>query len=357
MDFQIRKIWDIPHTEFAESEYQRRLRQKPVPALGEVHPDLIRFKGHFYCCFGEPRGEDSVFWERSGVLRIIRSTDGECWQTVSLGQVGRRFSITADEQLMVNQYTWVEPESGERFTHARDEMTSLDRTKPVRQSVTHLSPNGLDWHGPYTHNGYNTYRWDVTWHKGYGYCLAYCGKDFSGTLYRTADGIRWESVAEQCFPEAHRHGYEEATLAFDPADDSVCAVVRAKPVYAIIGRASAPNYDDWTWQNSKVDLEGDGKLVAAHEPLGPQMGGPKLMRLSDGRLMLAGKADASTPEANLARNEFYWVDPDRAVLTRFARFDGCQQYPGVFEHDQKLWMSCGRRGPFEVYLVTMKVPD
>jgi hypothetical protein len=33
------------------------------------------------------------------------------------------------------------------------------------------------------------------------------------------------------------------------------------------------------------------------------MGAPKLMRLADGRLLVAGKADASTGTDNLGRNE------------------------------------------------------
>jgi hypothetical protein len=43
-------------------------------------------------------------------------------------------------------------------------------------------------------------------------------------------------------------------------------------------------------------------------------------------------------------------------LTRFARFDGYMRYPGIVEHDGCLWMSCGKRGPFEVYLVRIEVP-
>ena len=65
----------------------------------------------------------------------------------------------------------------------------------------------------------------------------------------------------------------------------------------------------------------------------------------------------STETENLARNELYWVDPDRSVLTRFARFDGYMHYPGTVEHDGMLWISCGKRGPFEVYLLKVKMPD
>lgn len=322
-----------------------------MSGMGEIHPDMIRYKGHFYCCFGEPGGDDSVFVETSGALRIIRSVDGENWETVSLGEVGRRFPITTDGRLMANRYQWV-PARSDASALPR----SADRERPARQSTTYLSSDGVNWSGPYTHNGYNTFRWDVTWHKGHGYCVAYCGKDFAGTLYRTGDGKTWEIVSKEVFPPEHRGGYEEATLSFDPRDDSVCAVVRANPVCAIMGAATAPRYDDWTWRDVKVDLDGDGVLRPAAEVLGVQMGGPKLMRLSDGRLLLAGKADASTETDNLGRNDLYWVDPERAVLTRFATLDGYMHYPGVVEHEGMLWISCGKRGPFEVYLLKVKIP-
>ena len=355
---EARKIWDIPHSLAAENEYRRKLAADRMASCGEIHPDLVRYKGHFYCCFGEPGGEAPVFTEATGSLRVIRSRDGVAWESVSLGEVGRRFSITTDGLLMANRYHRVPARSdASALPRSPDELTTTDKETPARQSESYLTTDGVNWSRPYTDNGYNTFRWDVAWHKGYGYCLAYRGRDFAGTLYRTADGKTWEIVAEEVFPPAHRHGYEEATLAFDPRDDSLCAVVRAKPVCAILGTATAPRYDAWTWRHMSVDLDGDGVLRSLNEVLGPQMGGPKLKRLSDGRLMLAGKADASTDTDNLGRNDLYWVDVRNAALTRFAALDGYMHYPGVVEHEGMLWISCGKRGPFEVHLLKVAIPD
>ena len=48
-------------------------------------------------------------------------------------------------------------------------------------------PNGR--HCP-AHRG-DTDGFDVTWHGGKGYSLAYWGKDLAGTLYATDDGKAW----------------------------------------------------------------------------------------------------------------------------------------------------------------------
>lgn len=335
-----RKIWDVPRSPIADAVYRGKLARGERGPFGEVHPDLIRYQGYWYCCFGEPGGGDEVFWEQTGKLRIIRSRDGKQWQTVSLGDVGRRLSITADGKLMAHRYGWVKGE------------------ERVRESITYLTENGLDWSGPYTDNGTNTFRWDVAWHKGYGYCLAYCGKDSAGTMYRTPDGIHWEEISRENFPEQLRGGYEEAALAFDPETDTCTCVCRVKDLCAIVGYAEGPDYSDWTWQNARVDT-GDGELKPAHEVLGTQMGGPKLILLRDGRLLLVGKADSSTPEANLGRNDLFWVEPRAGILRRWALLEGDQdfgQYAGIVEHDDRLWICCGTRSPFDVYLLQVAIP-
>ena len=56
-----------------------------------------------------------------------------------------------------------------------------------------------------------------------------------------------------------------------------------------------PDYADWTWQPTRVDWNADGDLGPACEKLGVQMGGPWSRYLSNGLLLAAGRADASTP--------------------------------------------------------------
>ena len=132
--------------------------------------------------------------------------------------------------------------------------------------------------------------------------------------------------------------------------------MRANPACAIIGTSKAPYYQEWHWREARVKCE-DGIVRPASEVLGRQLGGPKIKYLDDGRLLAVGKADASTPEANLGRNDLFWLEPREALLTRFAKLDGFMHYAGIVEHEGQIWVSCGQRGIFEVYIVKVQKPE
>lgn len=346
MKFEAKKIWDIERTPEAEARYEEVLaRVGDRGPFGEMHTDLIRFNGWWYCSFKE------TYHFRS---RIIRSKDAEKWETVKLftwdgAQIYEpKLGITAEGALMGNanvQWHQLGPMS-------RDDVEA----NVTRQHATWLSPDGVNWSGAFAcPTGVNTIRYDFTWHDGMGYSLAYAGKDFAGTLYRTRDGRSWRPLTTDVFPEEHRGGYEEASLAFDQETGTAYALVRANPVCAIIGVAEGPYYQDWTWSEANVDL-GDGEIHPAAKVLGVQLGGPKLRRLADGRLLAVGKADASTETENLGRDDLFWLDPERSLLTRFAALDGYAHYAGIVEREGAIWVSCGKRGPFEVWLLKVPLP-
>jgi hypothetical protein len=353
---QARKIWDIERTPETDRKYQEVLEKRGTRGpFGEMHTDLIRFKGYWYCAFKEELHLRS---------RIIRSVDGKKWETVKLftwdgAQIYEpKLGITAEGLLMANaNIQW--HELGEFQLKTACARTPKSDAEPTltRQHATWLSSNGLDWGSACAcPSGINTIRYDFTWHNGMGYSLAYYAHDSSGTLYRTRDGKNWRVLASNIFPEAHRGGYEEASLAFNPRDGSACALVRANPVCAIIGTARSPYYQDWHWREARVKCE-DGIIRPAKEVLGVQLGGPKIKYLQDGRLLAVGKADASTATENLGRNDLFWLDPREALLTRFAKLDGFMHYAGIVEHEGMIWVSCGKREPFEVYIIKVKTPS
>lgn len=343
-----RTIWTI----------DRDFPGKGMPTGGEVHPDLIRFQDHWYCGFKE-----------SGRSRLIRSQDGKTWETVKVFdwdgvRVGRPYlSLTAEGLLMVN--SWVAPygASGERRTNQ-----SASRI-PRQYSVTWLSTDGVTWSG--VHAAPLRLYFSTTWYDGVGYHFGY-----DGHLYFTLDGRRWEVLAENQFPDreavlsydphdlATKPGTRvvscsEAALAFDPQDGTAYALLRTNPICAMVGRASAPHYDDWSWQPARVDWQRDGNLVPAEQVMGVQLGGPLLKHLSDGRLFGAGRADASTPDYPRAHIVLFFLDPQNGVLTPFDIIDGYGHYSGVVEHDGQLWIACGnetQREAFEVFLLQRPLP-
>ena len=88
------------------------------------------------------------------------------------------------------------------------------------------------------------------------------------SLFRSDDGRKWTAAVDDLFPNG---GYpNESSLAFAPDDTCYCLLRRdGDDAHGQIGIAKPP-YTDWTWRDLKV-----------------QIGGPKLIRLDDGRLIAA----------------------------------------------------------------------
>lgn len=361
-----KKIWDIEDSKAADGGLP-----KETGLRGEIHPDLIRYKGYWYCGLKE-----SPLMR----MRLIRSVDGEKWESVRVfnwgdtGQVGDcKFSITPDGALMIS-------------TFCKDHLfpgDGSDKRVTWCASVTWLSRDGVDWGDAHVcPTGFSS-RWVVrymtTWYRGRGYnpCAG------AGNLYVTLDGKQWRLWQEDIFStwdapaatkemlrsfdpnDIHQKAGEaprrpnETVIAFHPETDAAVAIARTHPIYAIIGTANPPKYKEWTWRPTMVDWNGDGKLLPANEKLGVQIGGPVLKYLSNGVLLAAGRADASTPGNPKGRLTLFKVDVERAILKRWGDFDGWSHYPGVVEHEGELWITCGRQqglDPFEVYLLRTPLP-
>jgi len=304
-------------------------------------PDLIRFKDKWFCSFREGfvHGNDD-----SGRARLISSTDGKKWESVALfewegGDIrDPRLSITPEGALMINScISYVGKNTGKPESSLEHDVR--------RQSVTWLSRDGETWSSVNAcPTGINTWRFDATWHSGMGYSVAYHGTQASGALFRTCDGKNWRMLRDDFFPES---GGTEAALAFPQPDLAVClarqpstkdGVVDAK---LAIGRG--PSWQEWEWKSLKLDWN-DGKPADAKRGVAT-FAGPKLLVLSDGRLVATG------------RNMGLWfVEPDTAKLTKFAEPIG-SSYPGLVEHEGKLWVTSGTAKVDAVVFGEVKIPE
>ncbi|MBM4036027.1 MAG: exo-alpha-sialidase, partial [Planctomycetes bacterium] len=230
---EVRKIWDqAPHNAFT---------------------DLIRFKDRWFCAFREGKGHVCD----TGKLRVLTSPDGQDWKSVALmawdgGDVrDAKLSVTADGQLMLNgAVRFIKPVAGH-----------------VHQSVTWLSPNGEAWGEPNRVADPNFWMWSVTWHKGVGYGIGYsCTSKHLIRLYHTKDGKKWDPLADDLFPGGTYAN--ETSLVFAPDDACYCLLRRDnKPSSAQLGAAKPP-YTQWAWKDLRVTI-----------------GGPKMIRLPDGRFL------------------------------------------------------------------------
>jgi len=367
-----KKIWDLSRM---TDSHEKRLELT----------DLVRFKGAWYCGFHEGEIHNS---HPSGRARIIRSVDRETWETAALfdwdcADVREpKFSVTAEDRLMVNtSLSFCSREAREdgkyyQLDKAGTPETDAEETL-ARQSVTWLSADGERWSGAYAcPTGVNTWRWEVSWHNGMGYSVGYGGKDSNGALYRTRDGKSWRAVLNDFLPGGHGN---EASLAFGADDTAYCLLrdgrlrsarqaaldsdgreVQARQARNVHGAAlpmfgvgKAPYYQEWEWKDVRVDWEGDGRALPVENVFRAPLGGPKLLRLSDGRYAAAGRVLG--PDRDDGRITLFMVDPEDAVLTRFAECDGTT-YGSIVEHEGRLRVSYAASDVSAVFLAEATLP-
>lgn len=330
--------------------------------------DLIRFQGAWYCGFREGMRHEN---HPSGRARVIRSVDGVRWESVALfGWEGAdvrepRFSVTAEGALMVNTalaFVSQQPRADGRYYQLNDPRgDGGDREPDVSyQSVTWLSRDGRNWSSAYAcPSGINTWRWETHWHNGMGYSAGYAGKDVKGTLYRTRDGRNWRALKGDFFPGGLGN---EASFAFGPDDTAYCLVrdsirraktdLRGSDGHHVgagqarmthgdgvpaLGIGKAPYYQQWEWRSLRADYGPEyGGARPAEELFLAPLGGPKLLRLSNGRLLAVGRMLG--PDRDDGRITIFQLDPTTAALTCLAECDGTT-YGGIAEHDGMVWVS------------------
>ena len=161
----------------------------------------------------------------------------------------------------------------------------------------------------------------------------------------------WRVLKAEFFPEGRGN---EAALAFG-ADDTAYCLLRGGPTRLMIGIGKPPYYQQWQWKDASVDYGPDhGGPQPVASVLRADLGGPKLLRLSDGRFLAAGRALG--PGRDDGHATLFWFDPPKALLTTFVEFDGTS-YPGVVEHEGMLWVTYSASDVSTVYLAKVKLPQ
>lgn len=362
-------------------------------------PGIIRFKGHWYCSVKESPSHNPHPLSRG---RIIRSVDGEQWETVKLlewdaGSMAAGLSVTSEGMLMASTglyfvskepradlSTWKkgdaplkQPVPGKSTADPNPMLTTGFRyyqldpigtiinvpLNDLEQNVTYqfvswFSPDGEHWSSAYASpNLINTQPFRITWYNGMGYVIGQWGKEPKGaTLYRTRDGKNWKVLLEGFLPEGHGG---EGSLAFGADNTAYCLLRGDSQTQAFIGIGKPPYYQEWKWKRPLVDYGPEhGGLRPVEEMLRYGLGGPLLIRLRDGRLVGVGRALG--PERDDGRATLFLIDPDKATMKVFAEFDGTS-YPGIAEHDGMIWAtyisSDCHKDIWEVHLAKVKVPE
>jgi hypothetical protein len=302
----VQKIWEAaPHNAFT---------------------DLIMHQGRWFCVFRE--GQKHV--SPDGALRVLSSQDGKSWESEAL--------ITSKDSDLRDAKICLAP--GNRLmlcgAGALHQPTSEGHT---HQSYVWYSKDGKDWGEaiPIGEPGY--WLWRVTWHDNIAYAVGYATSKTTKTtrLYRSSDGRKFDVLV----PELFAQGYpNESSLLFQKDGTALCLMRRddKEAPAAMLGSAKAP-YTEWTWKST-----------------GTQIGGPQLISLPDGRIVVGGRDYVGKAKTNL-----WFLDAQTPKVAPIATFPsgGDTSYPGLVYRDGLLWVSyySTHEGKTSIYLAQVKLPN
>jgi hypothetical protein len=302
----VRKIWEAaPHNAFT---------------------DLIWHEGRWLCVFRE--GQKHV--SPDGALRVLSSKDGQSWESEALVTSkdsdlrDAKICLTPNGQLMLCGAGALHTPTSEGHTH---------------QSYVWYSKDGRNWGEaiPIGDPGY--WLWRVTWNDGVAYAVGYAtGKTKKTTrLYRSTDGRNFEVLVPELFAEGYPN---ESSLLFQKDGAALCLMRRddKEAPAAMLGTSTAP-YSDWTWKS-----------------VGTQIGGPQLIALPDGRIVVGGR-----DYIGKAKTSLWFLDLKDAKVAPIATFPsgGDTSYPGLVYRDGLLWVSyySTHEGKTSIYLAQVKLPN
>lgn len=283
--------------------------------------DLLWHDGRWYCVFREGQAHVSP----DGALRVLTSLDGETWKSAAL--------ITAKDADLRDAKISVSPEGklvlcGAGALH--------DKSKATHQSYLWYSDDGEQWGDAIPVGEPDYWLWRITWHGKQAYGVGYAtGKERNTRLYKSDDGRKFTPLT----PSLYGEGYpNEASLLFTSADECLGVLRRDdKSPHAQLGIA-APPYDDWQWKS-----------------LGVQIGGPQILKVDDGRILIAGR-----DYIGKATTRLWLLDPATAKLTELVTLPsgGDTSYPGLVYRDGLVWLSyySQHEGKASIYLAKIQLP-
>jgi hypothetical protein len=305
-----RKIWDqAPHNAFTR---------------------LVRFRGQWFCTFRE---SDRHVPGRDGTIRVLRSADGDAWESAALLAEPKvdlrdpKLMVMSDGRLMLlmggSVYDGADGAAQRKLVTARPRVA--------------FSRDGREWTDSRPILSDGQWLWDMAWHAGHGYGFSYSvrgpGEKPKLTLVTTADGLAYETVCDADIPDEPN----EAAVAFRP-DGTLLALVRRErgDKHAWFGHAKPP-YTQWEWKDSGHIAQGPALLVAG-----------------DGRVFYAGR---DFPDKD--KTVFGEVTDGRCTpLVTLPSGGGDTGYPGLVQApDGVIWMSYYARheGKAAIYLARIRV--
>jgi hypothetical protein len=283
--------------------------------------DLVRFRDQWYCAFRE--GEKHV--SKGGKLRVIRSADGEEWESAGLLELADYdlrdacLSVMPDGRLML----------------LGGAQQATENSHPTG-TVVSFSEDGAAWTPPKIVLPLGQWLWRVTWHGDKAYGVAYATmKTAQYSILETSDGLEYRELPMASPPPG---GYlTEARLRFDSSGNCLCLQRRDGTSNSAFLAKVAPPYRDWEWTD-----------------LGKFFGGPNFIETPAGDWIAAGRIMDGGAHTAVA-----WLDAEKGQLVPLAKLPsgGDTSYPGMVSHDDLLWLTyySSHEGGTKIYLAKVRV--
>ncbi len=298
----------------------------------QAFTSLTWFEGRWYCAFRE--GEEHAC--HHGALRVIASSDGVVWESAArLTSPEPRLPDLRDPKIGITP-------GGELLLLGA--ATSRDPSERTR-SFCWRSREGSDWSAPAPIGNDGIWLWGWTSEGGTLYASGYGSprERIGVTLYRADAPPAFEKVALLCNEERHpnetalhfHHGHGVAIIRRELAEGQL-AVPPFNNGTALLATATAP-YTEWECSD-----------------LGLYIGGPMLLRLPSGELLLAGRR---LDENRVHQCALWRVDEAERRLEQLLILPsgGDCSYPGMVWRDGALYLSyySEHEGRAKIYFATI----
>lgn len=316
---QVKKIWD--------------------KARYNSFTSLIRFEDAFYCSLRE--GSSHVSDKNDGKVRILRSDDGNHWESVALLKINGldlrdpKLSVTSDHKIMVIMAGVV------FYDHYKIQklfpMVSLSDTEgkdfspPEKAALASDIFPDKDW------------IWRVTWHDRTGYGVDYhtvalhrnsqrSREEAVVTLVKTDHGQYFKKVSDlpvKDFPN-------ESTIRFNKNNEMFVLVRRDAGNKMGVLLKSKPPYTHWRRKQLKI-----------------QLGGPDFLFLNDTRLVIGTRHYLGKKNTTA----IFVTNLNGKILKDIELPGGGDTgYPGMVIYKNTLWVSyySSHEGKASIYLA--KIP-
>lgn len=294
----VRKIWD--------------------KATHNAFTDLLRHNDRWYCVFREGRKHVSP----DGSLRVITSTDGKDWKSLSLVSHpiddlrDAKLSVTPDGRFMLNG-------------------AGMQADKPIRyHSMSWFSSdNGRTWDKGRRIGDPGFWLWRAHWHGDSVYSMGYrTDRDRDKRImrfYKSRDGKTFAPhIKEVNVP----NGVGEDRILFLKDGSALCLLRHETGNKMALLGTSQPPFTEWKWRELNL-----------------RIGGPNMVQLPDGRILAATRLYEPRQRTSLS-----WIDTKDATMTEALKLPsgGDTSYPGMVLHDSQLWVSyySSHEGKASIYL-------